>query len=138
MLTVPAEGRKPGAPTPDDPFAFLGAPFAEYARLLTAADNAKQRLHAAQIDGEANALARAELDYADALGAIQAFKTHGANVLLMLARFANELYPGALQDRLGFSREIGVAQDTLREHDDRIEELEATVANIATGEVVSL
>jgi hypothetical protein len=105
---------------PPDPFAFLGAPFAEFARLLAAADAAKRRLHAAQIAGDPSEIARADLDHADAQGEVLKFKERGATAFL---RFAAELYPSRLQ--------------AIHDPEGRVDQLEDVVAAMAVGEAVA-
>jgi hypothetical protein len=123
-----------------DPFAFLGSPFAEYARLLVAADDAKKRHHAAQIAGNALQICRAKLECEAALDAVQAFKEHGAQAFLLCARFAAELKPGAVQALLdpAFRRELDVTQEAVKELEDRLDVAEDAVASLACGEAVLL
>jgi hypothetical protein len=121
----------------DQPTDF-GEPFDTYARLLAAVKVAERHLHEAQIAGDVNVIGRAELARLDAAGALYAFKSHRANVFRMDARFAEELYPGSVLALLSpaFRRELDVTQDTLREQEDHIDELQDAVLALERGEAV--
>src|SRR5262249_41673869 len=85
--------RKP----PPDPFGAYGEPFASYLDLLGAIDEADRRLWAARVAGDVNAIFAAEFDLDVARCALHDFKYHAAKTLLLFARFAAEVCPGALQ-----------------------------------------
>lgn len=90
----------PREPVPDDKLAALGEPFTSYARALLAADDARQRLHEAQVAGDREAAALAELDRERAVEAVYKIRHHEAARLLFAVRAAVELFPGALQTHL--------------------------------------
>ena len=117
--SCPAERPTPLPSAPGDPFNVLGEPFVTFARLLVAADEAKQRLHAARVEGEQNGIFAAEMAYANAMGDVLAFKHHGAAVFMLYARFAAELHPGAVEPFLlpVFGRRLDTLTDAAAKPD---------------------
>jgi hypothetical protein len=92
--------RAEGAVKDVDPLTSLGEPFASFGRALLAADDARQRLHEAQVAGDLDEIRRAELDREAAIAEVEKIRHHGATTFLMFARWAVELFPGALSVHL--------------------------------------
>src|SRR5262245_5705492 len=93
---VPPVIVEPPRPGDTDFLDALGEPFAGYGRALLAADEAEKRFHAAQVRGDVHARQLAELEYENAVAAIYRIKHHAATVLLVVVRWAAEVFPGAL------------------------------------------
>src|SRR5688500_12853694 len=92
---------------PDGPAAALGEPFATYARLLLAADDAKQRLHAASIDGCPADRSRLDVEAERAVEAVHTFKAHHGQAWVMFARWAGEVFgPGTVLVALGLPGDL--------------------------------
>jgi hypothetical protein len=82
-------------PTGNDGFA-LGEPFDTRAALLLAHDDARKRLHAAQVDGDRDAIYAAEWTVAETGGDLLAHEHHLSQAVLMALRFAVRHFPDSL------------------------------------------
>jgi len=107
----------------------------EFYRLLLAADDAKQAIHRATIEGNRDKVLAAEVDRDERMGDLWKFKEKAAADLVLACRFLEEIHPGKLAELIDpvyrQSRiELDNTQDTAREAIGRVEQVEDAIVAI--------
>ena len=123
-------------PTPPDPYQSLdlGSPLCTaFGRALLVADDARQRLHEAQIGGQIGAKEWAEYERGMRTAEVFTLKERAVADLFLVVRWAEELYPGRLRELLDqqLRRELDNTQAAVVELASEVAESQAAIVELA-------